>query len=117
MPKFQTGQVVATPSALHMLQQAGVAPMTLLARHAFGDWGDLCKEDKEANDLAVAIGDRSFSSYEVGIGLSATLGSTALNANDYKLLRITGRMPDGLVLQLDSVSCAAQTPSQQVKKT
>lgn len=72
MPKFQTGQVVATPSALHMLQQAGVAPMTLLARHAFGDWGDLCKEDKEANDLAVAIGDRSFSSYEVGIGLSAT---------------------------------------------
>ena len=42
--------------------------------------------------------------------LNATLGNTALNASDYKLLRITGRMPDGLVLQLDSQSCSAQTP-------
>ena len=72
LPRFKTGQVVATPGALRMLQQAGVAPMTLLARHAFGDWGDLCDEDKEANNLAVAIGDRIFSSYEVGVGLNAT---------------------------------------------
>lgn len=72
LPRFQTGQVVATPGALRMLQQAGIAPMTLLARHAFGDWGDLCEQDKQANDLAVAIGDRIFSSYEVGVGLSAT---------------------------------------------
>ena len=72
LPKFQTGQVVATPGALRMLQQAGVTPMTLLARHAFGDWGDLCDEDKEANDLALAIGDRIFSSYAVGVGMSAT---------------------------------------------
>lgn len=72
LPRFQTGQVVATPGALRMLQQAGIAPMTLLARHAFGDWGDLCEQDKQANDLAVAIGDRIFSSYEVGDGLSAT---------------------------------------------
>lgn len=41
--------------------------------------------------------------------LSATLGNTALATSDYKLLRITGRTPDGLVLQLDSQSCAAQT--------
>ncbi|MGQ3055528.1 MAG: hypothetical protein ACT6S0_27380 [Roseateles sp.] len=39
------------------------------------------------------------------------LGGTALAAADYKLLRITGRMPDGLVLQLDSQSCAAQVAS------
>ena len=72
LPMFQTGQVVATPGALRMLQQAGVAPMTLLARHAFGDWRDLCPEDKESNNLAVAIGDRIFSSFEVGVGLNAT---------------------------------------------
>ena len=72
LPMFQTGQMVATPGALRMLQQAGIAPMTLLARHAFGDWGDLCPEDKESNNLAVAIGDRIFSSYEVGDGMSAT---------------------------------------------
>ena len=72
LPRFKTGQVVATPGALRMLQQAGVSPITLIARHAFGDWGDLCQEDKEANDLAVAIGDRIFSSYEIGVGMSAT---------------------------------------------
>ena len=41
--------------------------------------------------------------------VSRIAGNTALNANSYKLLRITGRMPDGLVLQLDSQSCSAQT--------
>lgn len=40
-----------------------------------------------------------------------TLGTTALATSDYKLLRITGRMPDGLVLQLDSQSCAGQVAS------
>lgn len=44
-----------------------------------------------------------------GASLNATVGNTAANANSYKLLRITGRMPDGLVLQLDSQSCSAQT--------
>jgi hypothetical protein len=72
MPRFQTGQVVVTPGALRMLQQAGVSPMTLLTRHAFGDFGQLCNEDREANNLAVVIGERVFSSYQVGIGLTAT---------------------------------------------
>lgn len=72
MPRFKTGQVVATPGALRMLRQASVSPMSLIARHAFGDWGDLCQEDKEANELAVAIGDRIFSSYEIGVAMSAT---------------------------------------------
>lgn len=41
--------------------------------------------------------------------LSAVVGTLALNAGDYKLLRITARTSDGLVLQLDNQSCAAQT--------
>lgn len=39
--------------------------------------------------------------------LTATLGLLGLVATDYKLLRLTGRAPDGLVLQLDSASCAS----------
>lgn len=38
-----------------------------LRRHARGDWGDMCQEDKEANDEALALGDgagRIFSAYE-----------------------------------------------------
>lgn len=38
--------------------------------------------------------------------LSATVGLLGLDAKDYKLLRLTGRTPDGLVLQLDNASCA-----------
>lgn len=44
-----------------------------------------------------------------GAALSATLGNAALADTAYKLLRITGRTQDGLVLQLDSQSCSAQT--------
>jgi len=66
LPRLETGQVVATPGALRMLEQVNVAPMALLARHVFGDWGDLCSEDKEANDQAVRCGGRVFSSYEIG---------------------------------------------------
>ncbi|MGM9485321.1 hypothetical protein ACS5PN_29310 [Roseateles sp. NT4] len=47
--------------------------------------------------------------FPTAASLSATVGNTAVSANSYKLLRITGRMPDGLVLQLDSQSCSAQT--------
>lgn len=44
--------------------------------------------------------------------LSATLGTLALGASDYKLLRLTGRTSDGLVLQLDTQSCPAKGTNQ-----
>lgn len=54
------------------------------------------------NELELAAG-------ASGAALSATLGNAALADTAYKLLRITGRTQDGLVLQLDSQSCSAQT--------
>lgn len=45
--------------------------------------------------------------------LGATLGIVGLDAKDYKLLRLTGRTSDGLVLQLDSTSCSANTVASQ----
>jgi hypothetical protein len=35
-----------------------------LIRHAAGDWGDLCKEDKDENERALVEGNRLFSGYE-----------------------------------------------------
>ena len=36
-----------------------------LKRNASGDWGDMCQEDKEENELALREGDlRLFSAYE-----------------------------------------------------
>ena len=71
LSRFKTGQVVATPGALRMLKQASVEPMTLLARHAIGDWGELGQDDHDANESAIRLGGWVFSSYEVGIGKGA----------------------------------------------
>ena len=35
-----------------------------LARHAKGDWGDLCQEDKKENELSLKKGFRLLSAYE-----------------------------------------------------
>ena len=53
-PKFQLGQIVATPGALGAMEESGEMPMKFLARHVVGDWGDVCENDKAANNNAVA---------------------------------------------------------------
>ena len=60
-PKFDLGQLVATPNAL-----AHVSPEEIqvaLSRHLSGDWGDCCPDDKAANDAALLEGSRLFSVY------------------------------------------------------
>ena len=52
-PKFKLGKTVATPGALNALEKAHQSPRLFLKRHLFGDWGELCKEDAQANDDAV----------------------------------------------------------------
>jgi hypothetical protein len=37
-----------------------------LQRHLSGDWGDLCKEDKQENEFSLREGFRLFSAYEDG---------------------------------------------------
>jgi len=54
MTAFRLGQVVSTPGALEALGAAGKTPLEFIARHASGDWGDVCREDWELNDAAVA---------------------------------------------------------------
>jgi hypothetical protein len=49
--KFALGRVVATPGAL---AEAAQAPAHFLQLHASGAWGDLDREDREANEEAVA---------------------------------------------------------------
>lgn len=36
---------------------------TSLMRHHSGDWGELCKQDMESNEQALADNDRLFSAY------------------------------------------------------
>jgi hypothetical protein len=60
------GQVVATPGALKLLMEARAHPFDLLARHAMGDWGDLCAFDRRQNEIALRESLRVLSSYPVG---------------------------------------------------
>ena len=60
------GRVVATPGALKLLGKSGKHPFNLLARHATGDWGELCAFDRRQNEIALREGDRVLSSYPVG---------------------------------------------------
>jgi hypothetical protein len=57
------GRVLATPGALEALAEAGEEVLRYLARHATGDWGDLCAFDRLQNEEALRVGERVFSSY------------------------------------------------------
>ena len=67
--KFSLGTIVSTPGALAALAEAGQTQLHFLALHASGAWGDLSREDRLANDRAIAHEDdparrdRVFSSY------------------------------------------------------
>jgi hypothetical protein len=62
------GRVVATPGALKLLMESGGRPFDYLARHATGDWGDLCAFDRRQNEIALREGLRVLSSYDVPAG-------------------------------------------------
>jgi hypothetical protein len=67
-PLLPLGRVLATPGALQLLRQAGEGPFGYLARHAAGDWGELCAFDVRQNESALREGHRVFSSYETPAG-------------------------------------------------
>jgi hypothetical protein len=60
------GRVVATPGALKLLSDMGEDPFGYIARHAKGDWGDLCTFHRHQNEIALREGYRVLSSYPVG---------------------------------------------------
>jgi hypothetical protein len=64
-PRFQLGQVVATPGAIELLVGAGRSPVEFIARHASGDWGELDEHDRLVNEQALLHGGRLLSSYVV----------------------------------------------------
>jgi hypothetical protein len=60
-PKFSLGQIVITANAQATLDQADVQKG--LARHAAGDWGEVCPEDAASNDHGSKRGGMILSAY------------------------------------------------------
>jgi hypothetical protein len=65
---FLLGQTVITPGALEALAKAEQHPGDFLGRHLAGDWGELCEEDKQANQDALEQGLRLLSAYRTTEG-------------------------------------------------
>jgi hypothetical protein len=50
--KFELGQTLITPDAMKTLNPADV--YAALGRHARGDWGDCCPEDRQENEFSLS---------------------------------------------------------------
>lgn len=64
--RFPLGATVITPTALEELSSTAIREA--LERHAQGDWGEVCQEDREANERALCQGLRLLSVYHNGNG-------------------------------------------------
>lgn len=65
-PQFPLGQTVVTRTALSVLSTLDIAGA--LDRHRRGDWGDVGKEDGQANEHALKHGERLVSVYHASDG-------------------------------------------------
>jgi hypothetical protein len=71
--KFSPGEIVLTRSLWNYMgegQPQRDELMGFLFRHLTGDWGDLCDEDKQANERAISdpYGARILSKYALSTG-------------------------------------------------
>ncbi|TAE87545.1 MAG: hypothetical protein EAZ82_07690 [Verrucomicrobia bacterium] len=64
-PKFEIGKTYATPAVTQWAGEQGIDLTKLMWRHHCGEWGDLCDDDKSANDEALETGDRILSAYQI----------------------------------------------------
>lgn len=65
--KFSLGKIYSSAGVYEMMVQDPYFMQFVnssLARHAEGEWGDLCEEDKKENELSLREGFRLFSSYK-----------------------------------------------------
>ena len=67
-PVLELGRLFATPGTLAAFAEARETPLSYLARHATGDWGNLDAEDMAANEEALRVGARTLSSYQLSTG-------------------------------------------------
>ena len=58
---FPLGRIVLSPAA----ESLGIDLMRFIRRHQTGDWGDLCDDDRAANQLALETNEAILSQYRV----------------------------------------------------
>ena len=66
--KFSLGPVFITPGALAVFERLNESSFIYIQRHESGDWGEVCKEDREENEFAIEAGFRLLSAYRLSDG-------------------------------------------------
>lgn len=84
-PKFNLGQILATPGALEVLEESGQTPAFFIARHVKGDWGEVCEEDKQLNDQALIDGSRLLSAYTTLKGVKIWIITEAADEGGHRI--------------------------------
>lgn len=86
--KFELGRVVATPNALETVNDEDIR--AALLRHAAGDWGGVCEEDRQENERSLIEGFRLLSVYHDRAGTKFWIiteadrsSTTVLRPEDY----------------------------------
>jgi hypothetical protein len=67
-PRFELGQVVATPGFLDAVRTAGQTVREFVDRHLRLEQGELCEDDHRANQMSLADGSRILSSFRLKTG-------------------------------------------------
>ena len=65
---FPLGQVFLTVGAREALEEANQLPNEFLEKHQSGDWGEICEDDRQENELSVKEGFRILSAYKTANG-------------------------------------------------
>lgn len=60
---FHLGNVTATAQVVNSLDEQTI--LTIVRRHAIGDWGDICHEDRMSNMMAIERDERILSKYNL----------------------------------------------------
>ena len=84
-PKFNLGQILATPGALEALQESGQTPQFFLSKHVHGDWGEVCVSDAQLNDQALVDGSRLLSAYRTLKGTRIWIITEAADDQGHRL--------------------------------
>jgi hypothetical protein len=69
MPKFELGQVVATPGFLDAVKKAGQTVREFVDRHLRLEQGELCDDDHMANEMSLVDGSRILSAFRLKTGV------------------------------------------------
>jgi hypothetical protein len=68
-PKFELGQVVATPGFLDAVRKAGQTVREFVDRHLRLERGELCDDDYRANEMSLVDGSRILSAFRLKTGV------------------------------------------------